>query len=245
MMLTDDHRDDPALNYLLSWKYPYPAEYLTSLGTSDAEAAGVAFLQAYGHLLPSNFYYNVTNVRVPIRSTDQERVNATANAFAAGMMGSNYANRSTWSVTPDSLTTFNSTLASNNCPAVNTIESQANGIFNAYFQPRVQRRLASQLPGFNLTVNDIGSLMNACPFDSFNNLSPSPICSLFEPEEWNGYNYAYDLTQFGELACSLSDGPQIQGLRTLTSGRRKCRVWWTNWDGLGCRLGRRDDRTSE
>ncbi|ORX34928.1 histidine phosphatase superfamily [Kockovaella imperatae] len=187
---------DPNIQYLQTWNYSYPAEYLSPLGYSDATAAGVAFQHAYSPLLGASFYFNNTGPKIPIRSTDQERVNATANAFAAGMMGFNYSAFSNWLVTPDSSTTFNSTLASNNCPAVNTIDSTANGIFNSYFQPLVRDRLAPLMPGFNLTTNDVGSLMNACPFDSFNRLSPSPICSIFTPEEWLGYNYAYDLNQF-------------------------------------------------
>ena len=53
-------------------------------------------------------------------------------------------------------------------------------------------------PQFNLSISDVAALMNACPFDSFNTIQPSPICSLFTAQEWLGYNYAYDLTQFGE-----------------------------------------------
>ena len=190
-------RDDPNIQYLRTWTYPFPAEYLSPLGFAEATAAGAAFQRAYKDLLGPNFYFNNTSPKLPVRSTDQQRVNATANAFAAGMMGTNYSSLSEWLVTPDSVTDFNSTLASNNCPAVNTISSSVNGIFNSYFQPLVQQRLAPLMSGFNLTLDDIGGLMNACPFDSFNKLEPSPICSIFTDEEWLGYNYAYDLTQFG------------------------------------------------
>ncbi|WVQ85972.1 hypothetical protein IAT38_008140 [Cryptococcus sp. DSM 104549] len=189
--------DDENLKYLQSWSWTDPAEYLTPLGSASAYAAGVDFQGKYRDLLPENAYFNWTGVdNIPVRSTDQQRVNATAQAFTAGFLGIDYAARSDWSVTPDSLTTFNSTLASNNCPAVNTISSQANGIFNGYFQPLVVERLSPLMEGFNLTVSDVAALMNACPFDSFKLQKPSPICSLFTEEEWKGYNYAYDLTQF-------------------------------------------------
>ncbi len=39
--------------------------------------------------------------------------------------------------------------------------------------------------------------MNACAFDSFRLQRPSPICAIFTEDECKGYNYAYDLTQFG------------------------------------------------
>jgi hypothetical protein len=55
---------------------------------------------------------------------------------------------------------------------------------------------------FNLNVSDVAAMMNACPFDSFRLQRPSPWCSIFTDEEWLGYNYAYDLNQFGERNCA-------------------------------------------
>lgn len=104
--------------------------------------------------------------------------------------------RTSWLVTPDSLASFNSTLASNNCPASSTITYTNNTIFNAGFQPAIVARLAAKLPGFNLTTADVSAMMNACPFDSFALQRPSPFCSMFTDREWLGYNYAYDLNQF-------------------------------------------------
>lgn len=104
--------------------------------------------------------------------------------------------RTSWSVTPDSLASFNSTLAPNSCPASSTITYMNNTIFNAGFQPAIVSRLAPKLRGFNLTTADISAMMNACPFDSFALQRPSPFCSIFTEREWRGYNYAYDLNQF-------------------------------------------------
>lgn len=58
-------------------------------------------------------------------------------------------------------------------------------------------------------------MMNACPFDSFRLQKPSPICSIFTEEEWKGYNYAYDLTQFGQPFPTLSLPHQLANSDTL------------------------------
>jgi hypothetical protein len=58
----------------------------------------------YQNLLPTNAYFNYTGAsKIPIRSTDQEGVNATAQAFARGMLGENMTSWTSWLVTPDSL----------------------------------------------------------------------------------------------------------------------------------------------
>jgi hypothetical protein len=83
-------------------------------------------------------------------------------------------------------------------------------------------------------------MMNACPFDSFLRQSPSPICFIFTEDEWKGWNYQYDLTQFGEL-CPVSLA--VQGMvEHVADTFRQCWVWRPNRDRLGCRLGGRDDR---
>ncbi|KLO20760.1 phosphoglycerate mutase-like protein [Schizopora paradoxa] len=169
--------NDPNLKYLQSFQWTVPAEFLTPVGAASAYAAGVAFLKRYGSLLPENAYFNWTGIpNIPVRSTDQSRVNVTAESFLSP--------------------TFNSTIASANCPASNTISFSANGIFNNYFQPLVVERLSPLMSGFNLTQSDVAALMNACPFDSFVKQRPSPICFIFSAEEWKGFNYAYDLNQF-------------------------------------------------
>jgi hypothetical protein len=63
-------RDDPNLQYLQSFTWTVPAEYLSPLGTVTATAAGAAFLKNYGHLMPDNAYYSFTGAsRIPVRST--------------------------------------------------------------------------------------------------------------------------------------------------------------------------------
>ncbi len=75
----------------------------------------------YGNLLPENAYFNWTDIpSIPIRSTvsfvllssleadavllqDQSRVNVTAESFVGGFLGPDYADRSNWLITPDSI----------------------------------------------------------------------------------------------------------------------------------------------
>ncbi|WVQ73040.1 hypothetical protein IAR50_002603 [Cryptococcus sp. DSM 104548] len=189
--------DDDNLNYLSTWTWTEPTDYLTPLGSATAFAAGVAFQNKYKGLLPDYAYYNWTGADpIPIRATDEERVQVTAQSFASGFLGPSYTSRSTWQITPDSDASFNSTLSPQNCPAADTASYTSSDTFNAYFLPLVAARLNLTLPeGLNLTESEVEGLMNACAFDSFRLERPSPICGLFTEKEWQGYEWAIDMTQ--------------------------------------------------
>ncbi|ODN81545.1 hypothetical protein L202_01964 [Cryptococcus amylolentus CBS 6039] len=197
--------DDENLKYLSTWTWTEPTAYLLPLGSATAFAAGVAFQNRYKSLLPDYAYFNWTGVdNIPVRSTpvlrrtvqDEERVHHTAQSFTSGFLGPNYLSRSTWQITPDSDSSFNSTLSPHNCPALDTVSYSSSDTFNDYFLPKVLERLNPLLPeGLNLTEKEVQGLMNACPFDSFRLQRPSPICGLFTEEEWKGYEWAIELTQ--------------------------------------------------
>ncbi|ODO05385.1 hypothetical protein L198_02078 [Cryptococcus wingfieldii CBS 7118] len=85
--------DDENLKYLSTWKWTEPTAYLLPLGSATAFAAGVAF----------------------------QKVHHTAQSFTSGFLGPNYLSRSTWQITPNSDSSFNSTLSPHNCPALDTV----------------------------------------------------------------------------------------------------------------------------
>ena len=57
-------------------------------------------------------------------------------------------------------------------------------------------RLNANAPGSNLTPIDISALMSLCGFEVVAKERPSPICHLFNQNEFDGFGYFGDLSTF-------------------------------------------------
>jgi len=64
--------------------------------------------------------------------------------------------------------------------------------WTAIYLERAHRRLQNQFIGLNLTIEDVYTMQQLCPYETVA-LGYSKFCELFTEEEWEGFNYALDL----------------------------------------------------
>lgn len=201
-----DSEKHPELDFLSGLKDTYEAvtpESLTAYGEQDAHASGYRFKNKYGHLLGHKDWYNApTNQSLPVfvRTTDQSRVNVTSWAFSDGFMGPDWRNRlaAPLLTLPDSLKTYNDSLAVGTCPysSNDTSSDDAFAAWNKVYLPKVVQRLQRALPNLNLTTSDVQAMQNVCPFQSAYLGHLSPFCAIFSLREWELYSYGQDLQQY-------------------------------------------------
>ncbi|GAC75029.1 multiple inositol polyphosphate phosphatase [Moesziomyces antarcticus T-34] len=227
----------PELEFLAKLNETYSAvtpELLTSYGEQDAHSSGYRFGNRYGHLLGKKDWYNApVNQSLPVfaRTTDQSRVNVTSWAFSEGFLGLNWRERlaAPLLTLPDSLSTYNDSLAVGTCPysANDTSSDKAFAAWNSVYLPKVVSRLQRALPNLNLTTSDVQAMQNACPFQSAYLGRLSPFCAIFTLREWELYSYGQDLQQYenagygGPLGRAWSVGWVNELLARLTETRVK------------------------
>ncbi|KAF9455034.1 acid phosphatase [Macrolepiota fuliginosa MF-IS2] len=177
------------LKFLRNWTYKLGAELLTPFGRSQLYDLGVGFRIRYGELLK-----DFKDLPV-FRTTSQARMLDSALNFAAGFFGLQDYAKSYHQLIEVESQGFNSTLAPYfTCPNANNEIAQIGYTRNpvkwqnAYLS-RAQRRLANQLPGFNLTIADCFNMQQLCAYETVA-LGYSQFCGLFDEEEWEGYAYA-------------------------------------------------------
>ena len=227
-----DGEEHPELEFLSNLKEDYEAvtpELLTAYGEQDAHASGYRFQKEYGHLLGHRDWYNAPiNQSLPVfvRTTDQSRVNVTSWAFSEGFMGLDWRKRlaAPLLTMPDSLATFNDSLAVGTCPysSNDTSSDDAFAAWTNVWLPKVVQRLQRALPNLNLTTFDVQALQNVCPFQSAYLGHLSPFCAIFSLREWELYSYGQDLQQYenagygGSLGRAWSVGWVNELLARLT-----------------------------
>ncbi|KXN83922.1 3-phytase A [Leucoagaricus sp. SymC.cos] len=177
------------LAFLRDWTYKLGAEVLTPFGRSQLYDLGVGFRVRYGELLKGFKDLPV------FRTTSEARMVDSALNFAAGFFGLPDYNKNYHQLIEIEASGFNSTLAPyDNCPNANgEIAQIGNNVFterwtNIYLS-NAQKRLAKQLPGFNLTSADAFQMQQTCVYETVA-LGYSKFCGLFTEEEWKGFAYA-------------------------------------------------------
>lgn len=228
-----DGQAHPELDFLSNLNETYEAvtpELLTAYGEEDAHASGYRFKNKYGHLFGHKDWYNAPlNQSLPVfvRTTDQSRVNVTSWAFSDGFMGLDWRQRlaAPLLTLPDSLSTFNDSLAVGTCPysANDTSSDDAFAAWNKVYLPTVVQRMQEALPNLNFTTSDVQAMQNACPFQSAYLGHLSPFCAIFTLREWELYSYGQDLQQYenagygGPLGRAWSVGWVNELLARLTN----------------------------
>ncbi|ODQ67932.1 phosphoglycerate mutase-like protein, partial [Nadsonia fulvescens var. elongata DSM 6958] len=207
------------LEWLKSWNYTLDTEHLMPKGFQTQFESGRTYWENYGKLIyKANKYscpkegFNIGNsknrakVNIPvIRATDQERIRASAEAWASGFFGegSDFASNDdvsdcyTMVLQSESVGTNNTLSCGYSCPNFHNYKYYPGRVKNAewvdiYLTDAVLR-LQNHLPEFkNLTNGDVYHMQNLCAFETAF-YGSSKFCGLFTDEEWAGYEYAADL----------------------------------------------------
>ena len=81
------------------------------------------------------------------------------------------------------------------CPSSSDGKKESVKWLKIFTQP-IRERLNTAAPGAYLKTKDVRRLMSLCIYLSEADMAPSPICGLFNAEEFEDYEYYADLRRF-------------------------------------------------
>ncbi|KAJ3514761.1 hypothetical protein NMY22_g14639 [Coprinellus aureogranulatus] len=200
------------LEFLNEWSYKLGEELLTPFGRKQLFDLGLSYRMKYGFLL-NNFTESNT---IPVfRTESQDRMLASAMNFAIGFFGWPLDGQYQQSITIEA-DGFNNTLAPyKTCPNAKDRSKSDRGVWylqrwaDIYLKD-ARNRLAEQIPGFDLTIEHVYSMQMTCAYETVA-LGYSKFCELFTQEEWEGFDYALDLS-FWYGSAYGSPTAKIQGI---------------------------------
>jgi hypothetical protein len=181
------------LDFLNNWTYKLGEEVLTPFGRQQLYDLGISIRLKYGFLLE-----NFTDALPVFRTESQNRMLTSALNFAAGFWGIPYENKYLQSITIEARG-FNNTLAPYmTCP--NAFDRSKSGRGTSFvkewantYLKAAQDRLQQQIDGYTLTIEDVYTMQQMCAYETVA-IGFSKFCGLFTEEEWEGFNYAMDIT---------------------------------------------------
>ncbi|EMD38508.1 hypothetical protein CERSUDRAFT_82782 [Gelatoporia subvermispora B] len=182
------------LAFMNDWTYKLGEEILTPFGRQQLYDLGVSMRMKYGFLLQN---FTETNTIPVFRTESQDRMLASALNFAIGFFGYPFEGQYQQSITIED-PGYNNTLAPyKTCPNANK-PSKADRAqpyirqWASIYLKNALDRLAPQLHGYDLTIEDVYTLQQMCAYETVA-IGYSRFCELFTEEEWKGFNYAMDL----------------------------------------------------
>ncbi|EAQ87261.1 hypothetical protein CHGG_03880 [Chaetomium globosum CBS 148.51] len=191
----------PGFEFLRDYNYQLGSDQLTRMGQQQMVNSGLKFYDRYRSLARDSIPF--------VRAGGQDRVIHSAENFTQGFHAALLADRDSTArprlpydmvVIPETPTT-NNTLHHGLCDAFergpySTIGASAQATYLATFAEPITIRLNANLPGANLTADEVISLMDLCPFETVaspGGATPAPFCRLFTPAEWRHYDYFQSL----------------------------------------------------
>ncbi|KAF9026466.1 phosphoglycerate mutase-like protein [Hymenopellis radicata] len=223
------------LEFLNEWTYKLGEEVLTPFGRQQLYDLGISMRLKYGFLLK-----NFTEAsRLPVfRTESQDRMLNSAMNFAIGFFGYPFQDQYQQSITIEE-SGYNNTLAPyKTCPNAHNAPVSDRGKWYvehwaAIYLKDALARLKPQLRGYDLTIEDIYVLQQMCAYETVA-LGYSKFCKLFTEEEWDGFDYALDLSfwynsAFGSPVARVQGVGYVQELiARLTQERIKEHRFSTN-----------------
>ncbi|KAI2627147.1 phosphoglycerate mutase-like protein [Xylaria nigripes] len=188
------------LEFLADWTYKLGAELLTPFGRGQEFLLGLQYRQLYGHLL-NNFTESGT---IPVfRTESQDRMVKTAENFAAGFFGvPEYLDQVNIEILVEAPGVNNSGAPYYVCPNSNVedrgyigstiAKAFAQDVFNDTLD-----RLNSQIRGLEFTADDVIAMLQLCSYETVA-LGYSAFCPLFTQDDFENYEYYYDLKFYYE-----------------------------------------------
>ncbi|CCM02907.1 uncharacterized protein FIBRA_05021 [Fibroporia radiculosa] len=182
------------LTFLNDWTYKLGEEILTPFGRQQLFDLGVSMRMKYGFLLKN---FTETNTIPVFRTESQDRMLASALNFAIGFFGYPFEGQYEQSITIED-PGYNNTLAPyKTCPNA-AFPSKSDRAFpylqqwTSIYLRDALARLAPQLQGYNLTIEDVYTFQQLCAYETVA-IGYSKFCELFTEEEWEGFDYAMDI----------------------------------------------------
>ncbi|KIJ62097.1 hypothetical protein HYDPIDRAFT_94962 [Hydnomerulius pinastri MD-312] len=211
-----------SLVFLNEWTYKLGEEVLTPFGRQQLYDLGVSTRLRYGFLL-EDF---TARDRLPVfRTESQDRMHASAINFALGFFGWPLEGKYEQVIMIEA-SGFNNTLAPyDTCPNAKAhgkadrslaYVREWTGIYLEEARGRLQgdlRPASDGGSGFELEIEDVYRMQQMCAYETVA-LGYSKFCELFTEDEWEGFNYAMDLSFWYDSAFG-SPVARVQGLGYL------------------------------
>ncbi|KAM0755559.1 phosphoglycerate mutase-like protein [Meredithblackwellia eburnea MCA 4105] len=182
------------LEFLNRWTYQLGAEILTPFGREQLFNLGTGFRVKYGRLLDQGS--GKPRKKPVFRTESQDRMLKSALNFAAGFFGIPFEDQYHQLITIES-PGFNNTLApymtckNANRPDLNLGKDKLREWISIYLKDTLPR-IQALLDGFELTLADVFNMQTLAAYEIVA-LSGSSFADLFTEEEWDGFEYAWDL----------------------------------------------------
>ncbi|KAL0070525.1 hypothetical protein AAF712_002358 [Marasmius tenuissimus] len=199
------------LDFLNEWTYKLGEELLTPFGRQQLFDLGISTRLKYGFLLQN---FTDTNTIPVFRTESQHRMLHSALNFAVGFFGLPLEGQYQQSITIEA-PGFNNTLAPyDTCSNANRTSAAGRSIWyverwaNKYLAS-ARKRLQKNLSGYELTIEDTYTMQQMCAYETVA-IGYSKFCELFTEEEWEGFDYALDLTFWYDSAFG-SPVARVQG----------------------------------
>ncbi|KAG5640451.1 hypothetical protein DXG03_008594 [Asterophora parasitica] len=183
------------LDFLNDWTYKLGEELLTPFGRQQLYDLGISMRLKYGFLLKN---FTETNTIPVFRTESQDRMLQSALNFAIGFFGYPLDGKYQQSILIEA-DGFNNTLAPyDTCPNARIRTKSDRGIYYvkrwaAIYLKKARARLQPQLKGYELTIEDVYIMQQMCAYETVA-IGYSKFCELFTEEEWEGFNYALDIS---------------------------------------------------
>ncbi|KAG7086430.1 hypothetical protein E1B28_002384 [Marasmius oreades] len=199
------------LNFLNEWTYKLGEELLTPFGRQQLFDLGISMRLKYGFLLEN---FTDTNTIPVFRTESQDRMLHSALNFALGFFGLPLEGQYQQSITIEA-PGFNNTLApyySCRNTGRSSVADRGTWYVKRWAEKYLQsarKRLQAQIPGYELTIEDVFTMQQMCAYETVA-IGYSKFCELFTEEEWEGFNYAFDLSFWYNSAFGSPVG-RVQG----------------------------------
>jgi len=179
------------LAFLNHWQYRLGLSLLVHYGAQEMFEAGVRTYYDYGKLLE-----NLTEHKLVVRTTSQSRMLDSARYWTLGFFGWDAPEKVNLEVHTEA-ENQNSTLSPKyTCPNARDhslkFGSRLAQEWRQIYLAKTVERLQKHVLGLSLAVEDVAAMMSLCAFET-TGLGYSDFCRLFTKEEWEGYEYEYDL----------------------------------------------------
>ncbi|KAI5466591.1 histidine phosphatase superfamily [Mariannaea sp. PMI_226] len=185
--------------WIKDYTYNLGSDDLTGFGQDELTESGKIFWQRYKELAKHSEPF--------IRTSGADRVIMSSYNFTTGFYEAQGRSASAEMekilIIPEG-DGWNNTLSHGLCPAfedgwASVLGDEATKAWRDIFIPSIMKRLNENLPGANLTDEDVIYMMDLCPFNTVNTegaKQTSRFCDLFAKHEWRSYNYHMTLGKF-------------------------------------------------
>lgn len=186
------------------WEYQLGAEELTARGRQDLFDSGILHWFNYGHLFDPS-------ARTVARTTTQYRMLQSAENFMAGFFGLDWKQNITLEVIIEEEGFNNTLVGANACPNANNERSEGGSAASKIWQKKYLAEATKRFQKWSdpsWTVDDTYNAQTMCPYETVA-LGYSPFCSLFDWEEWKGFEYSLDLGYHGNNGFGSPTGRAV------------------------------------